>query len=89
MGRREEEKCVEVMSFGSFFFSVFLFFFFWPLHMAFGILVPQPGIESKSPAVEAWFLTDWTASKVPRRVFLRNLLILSPHSVPGVSELLL
>ena len=33
------------------------FFFFWPKLMACGILVPQPGIEPTSPAVEAQ-LTD-------------------------------
>ena len=29
-----------------------LFFFFWPSHMACGILVPRPGIEPTPPAVE-------------------------------------
>ena len=29
-------------------------FIFWPLHTACGILVPQPGIKSTPPALEAW-----------------------------------
>ena len=28
-------------------------FFFWPCHLACGILVPQPGIEPGSPELEA------------------------------------
>ena len=37
-----------------------IFFFFWPGHMSYGILVPQPGIESRSPAVEVWSSNHWT-----------------------------
>ena len=33
--------------------------------MACGILVPEPGIEPESPAVEAQSLNDWTAREVP------------------------
>ena len=33
-----------------------LFFFFWPCHVACGILIPQPGMEIAPPAVEAWSL---------------------------------
>ena len=48
------------------FLSLLLFFvFFWPWHMACGILVPWPGIEPASPAVEAQTLNHWTTSKVP------------------------
>ena len=41
------------------------FFFFLPYHKACGILVPQPGIEAKLPAVEAPSLNHWTAKEVP------------------------
>ena len=37
---------------------------FWPCHAAFGILVPQPGVEPVSPAVEAWGLNHCTAWEV-------------------------
>lgn len=30
------------------------FFFFWPYHMAFGILTPQPGIEPVPLAMKVW-----------------------------------
>ena len=33
--------------------------------MACGILVPQPGTEPKSPAVEAQSLNHWTSREVP------------------------
>ena len=32
--------------------------------MAYGILVPQPGIELASPALEAWSLNHWTTREV-------------------------
>ena len=34
-------------------FFLSLFFFFWPRHVACGILVPRPGIEPMPPAVKA------------------------------------
>ena len=34
--------------------SVFNLLYFWPYCMAYGILVPHPGIEPMLPAVEAW-----------------------------------
>ena len=46
-------------------FLSFLFFFFWPCTVACGILVPQPGIEPSSPAVEAQSLNHWCAREVP------------------------
>ena len=42
-----------------------LFFFFWPHCMACGILVPSPGIEPTSPALEVWSLNHWTTREVP------------------------
>ena len=41
-------------------------FFFSHIHIAFGILVPQPGTEPKFPALEAWSLKHWTDREVPR-----------------------
>ena len=49
-------------------FLIFVFFvclFVWPWLMACGILVPWPGIEPASAAVEAQTLNHWTARKVP------------------------
>ena len=41
----------------------FIFNFFLPSHMACGILVPQPGIKSMSPALEAQNPNHWTPGK--------------------------
>ena len=41
------------------------FFFFWPRHTACGILVPRPGMEPETPAVEAWSPNHWTSREVP------------------------
>ena len=38
--------------------------------MACGILVPEPGIESVPPAVEAQSLNHWTATEVPYPLIL-------------------
>ena len=38
---------------------------FWPLHGAYRILVPWPGIEHMTPAVEAQSLNHWTTKEVP------------------------
>ena len=35
-------------------------------HTVGGILVPQPGIEPASPALEAWNLNHWTTREVLR-----------------------
>ena len=43
-------------------FHFILFHFFG---RACGILVPWPGIEPASPALEAWSLNHWTAREVP------------------------
>ena len=48
------------------------FFFFWPGHAAFGILVPQPGIESTLLALKMRRPNQWTARKIPHdEVFKR------------------
>jgi len=44
---------------------VFLFLVFWPHRVAHRILVPWPGIEPTSPAVEAHSLNSWTMREVP------------------------
>ena len=46
------------------------FFFFATLCIAYGILVPRPGIEPMPAAVEAWSLNHWTAREVPFWAFL-------------------
>ena len=39
-------------------------FCFWPCHMACGLLVPQPGMESLPSALEAQFLNHWATRDV-------------------------
>ena len=45
--------------------------FFFPLlhHEACGILVPQLGVETVPPALEAWSLNHWTTREVFMVVF--------------------
>ena len=43
--------------------------FFWPHHVACGMLVPQPGIEPTPLAMKAQSLNLWTAGEFPRLVF--------------------
>ena len=46
-------------------FCQFYFLIFWLCHAAYGILVPQPGVEPASPALEeAWSLNYWISRKV-------------------------
>ena len=47
-------------------------FFFWPRPTACGILVSQPGMEPKPPALEARSLNHWTVREVPKRYFFLN-----------------
>ena len=43
---------------------------FWGPHcVACRILVPQPGIKSMPPAVEAWSLNHWSAREIPSHYF--------------------
>ena len=46
------------------FFNLLFFFFFWPL-MAWGMLVPRPGIESGPSAVKAPSPNHWTTKEFP------------------------
>ena len=41
-----------------------------PLHEAFGVLVPQPGIKPVPPAVEAQSPNHWTTREVPLIIIL-------------------
>ena len=54
-----------VSAFSHFSDETFFFFFFWLHCAAFGILVPQQGIEPAPPAVEAQSLNHWTTREVP------------------------
>ena len=38
---------------------------FWPCCMAWGILIPQPGMELVAPAEEVQSPNHWTAEKIP------------------------
>ena len=42
-----------------------LFVCFWPRHVAYGILVPRPGIETVPPVLGAWSLNHWNTREVP------------------------
>ena len=53
---------------------VILFFFnFWPQYVAYGILVPQSGVELVPSVVEAQSGNQWTAREVPSIIFLGSL----------------
>jgi len=41
-----------------------MLFIHWPHHVACGLLVPQPGIEPASLALEAWSFNHWIAREV-------------------------
>lgn len=55
--------CVILLIFLS--FGSFLFFSFWPCPVAYGIFVPQQGIEPASLAVKAQNLNHWTVREFP------------------------
>ena len=46
-----------------------IFFFFWPYRTACGILVPQPGIEPVSPALEGGVSTTGPPGRSPLSYF--------------------
>ena len=62
------------------FLKIFLFIF-WPCCVACGILVPRPGIEPASPALEAQSLNPLTAREVPSAFFIVQLS--HPYMTPG------
>ena len=45
-------------------FILFYVIFSWPCHMAYGILVPQPGIEPSPLALESQNVKHWTFREV-------------------------
>ena len=40
--------------------------FIWSCHADCGVLVPRPGIQPRSPDMEAWSPKHWTAGEVPQ-----------------------
>ena len=58
----------------------------WPCHMACGILVPQPGIESVPPPLEAWSLNHWT-TKSQGAYFKNKEPDIQRRAVPSVTQL--
>ena len=50
-------------------FFFFFFFVFWLFPMACRILVPDRGLTSGCPAVEAWSLNHWATREVPWWLF--------------------
>ena len=54
----------------------FLTFTLWPCHSACCTLVPQPGIEPLSPALEVQSLNHWTSREVPLFLFYFALMVL-------------
>ena len=44
----------------------YILLFFWPLHVACEILVPQSVIEPMTSALEVWSLNHWAAREVPK-----------------------
>ena len=50
-------------------YTINLFFFFKPCHIAFGILVPQPGIKPKPSAVKVQNPNHWTTREFPQTIF--------------------
>ena len=49
----------------------------WPYHVAYGILVPPPGIKPAAPAVEAGSLNHWPAREVLAVSFIENFQVVS------------
>ena len=64
-----KQKITDITSFYSWIYqqahSLFFFFFNFFCHMAWEILVPWPGTEPTSPALEAQSLNHWTTGEVP------------------------
>ena len=55
--------------------------FFWPHHMACGILVPQLRVEPVPRAVEAWGLDHWTAGEVSPKLILNASILMHVSNV--------
>ena len=55
-------------------------FISWPCLGAYGILVPSPGLEITSPALEVWSLNHWTTQEVPSPIiFLQQHIYMLSH----------
>ena len=55
-------------------------FISWPCLGAYGVLVPSPGLELTSPALEVWSLNYWTTQEVPSPIiFLQQHIYLLSH----------
>ena len=52
-------------------FLLYLLIYFWQCPGACGILVPGPGMEPTSPALEAWSLNHWATREVPKCLCFR------------------
>lgn len=72
-GHKTVLKCTDCTSFDYFlihFLSYFLLFllfyllfkYFWPFHVAYGVLAPRPGVKPLPPTLEVWSLNRWTTS---------------------------
>ena len=61
--------------------KAFFFFTFLPFYVAYGILVPRPGIELVPPAVKVQSLNYWVPGKIP--FFL---IFLTPGKIHSVSS---
>ena len=55
-----------------------MYVFFWLHCMASGILIPQPGIEPVSPAVEVQSVNHWTTREVSRVLNSRLICVIEP-----------
>ena len=60
------------------------FIFFWPYHVAHGILVPWPGIQPTPPALRAQNLNHWTSREVPPLLPVLHLAF--PYPLPVDSQ---
>ena len=60
------------------FIYLFIYLFMAAHSEACGILVPRPGVEPRSPAVEAWSANHWTAREFPVYMFILHLLYARP-----------
>ena len=49
------------------------FLLFWPYYAACRNLVPWPGIQPKSPGVEAWSPNHWISREFPGIIFFKSL----------------
>ena len=62
-----KEKCFERELSQTLFYLLFIIFvfFFWPGHLACGILDTQSGTEHVPPPLEGWTLNHWTTREGP------------------------